>query len=192
MATRSHSVAEMAAATLGDPSAKERVGHMIADRRLIKQLIILRHFKKITQKQIADHMGCDTSKISKIEAGFDSNLKFGDILGYVTALGLGFVATLTDPSTPIAGQIKAHVFRIDALLKELSALAAASGNDRAITEGIDRFYKEVLFNFLKNFKDQYGSFLSCTEIDFGEEEEKYEAEESIEDLVHEDAAVAVT
>lgn len=193
MATRSHSVAEMAAATLGDPSAKERVERMIADRRLIEHLVLFRHIKKITQKQVADHMGCDTSKISKMEAGFDHNLKFGDIIGYLSAMKMGFGVTLTDPSSPLADRIKGHVFRIDTLLQELAELAKAAGDDLTITEGIDRFYKEVLFNFLKNFKDRYDTFQSYMEIDFGEkDEEKEEVQESIEEPVPEEIAVAVS
>jgi len=144
MTRRSHSVAEMAADILGDPSAKERVEKLIANRRLIKQLILQRILRKKTQTEVARHMGCTSSKISRMEAGSDQDLKLGDILGYLSALDMGFSITLTDPASPISDRIRQVVFRIDELLQELRDLAAPY--DDEINNGIDRFYHEVLFN----------------------------------------------
>ena len=158
MAHRSHSVAEMAADILDDPSAKERVEKLISNRRLIKQLVLQRHLKEKTQSEVAEYMRCDTSKISRMEAGSDQDLKLGDILGYLSALDMSVSMVLTDPTSPIADRIKQYVFRIDTLLKELSNLSSLSGDEK-ITNGIHRFYHEVLFNFIKNcFACSYSGF----------------------------------
>jgi len=54
MARISHSVAEMAADILDDPSAKERVEKLIANRRLIEQLILQRLLREKTQTEVAN------------------------------------------------------------------------------------------------------------------------------------------
>ncbi|MDP8275250.1 MAG: hypothetical protein RAO92_02480 [Candidatus Euphemobacter frigidus] len=178
MARISHSVAEMAADILDDPSAKERVEKLIANRRLIEQLILQRLLREKTQTEVAKHMGCHTSKISRMEAGSDQDLKLGDILGYLSALDMNLSMILADPTSPIADRIKHAVFQIDDLLQELRDLAAPYDDDK-INEGIDRFYHEVLFNFIKNFKSTYDEFRDRSQISFPEEE--VSAEGVIED-----------
>ena len=178
MARISHSVAEMAADILDDPSAKERVEKLIANRRLTEQLILQRLLREKTQTEVAKHMGCHTSKISRMEAGSDQDLKLGDILGYLSALDMNLSMILADPTSPIADRIKHAVFQIDDLLQELRDLAAPYDDDK-INEGIDRFYHEVLFNFIKNFKSTYDEFRDRSQISFPEEE--VSAEGVIED-----------
>jgi len=176
MAHRSHSVAEMAADILDDPSAKERVEKLISNRRLIKQLVLQRHLKEKTQSEVAEYMRCDTSKISRMEAGSDQDLKLGDILGYLSALDMSVSMVLTDPTSPIADRIKQYVFRIDTLLKELSNLSSLSGDEK-ITNGIHRFYHEVLFNFIKNFMNTYDEFRDHLQIPFLEANNPVEEEQ---------------
>lgn len=176
MAHRSHSVAEMAADVLGDPSAKERVEKLIANRRLIEQLVLQRILREKNQTEVAKSMGCHTSKISRLEAGSDQDLKLGDILGYLSALDMGLSMTLTNPTSPIADRIKHAVFQIDDLLQDLRDLAAPYDDDK-INEGIDRFYHEVLFNFIKRFQSAYESFRNRSQIAFSEEGEPVEAVE---------------
>ena len=177
MARISHSVAEMAADILDDPSAKERVEKLITNRRLIEQLVLQRLLREKTQTEVAKHMGCHTSKISRMEAGSDQDLKLGDILGYLSALDMNLSMILSDPTSPIADRIKHAVFQIDDQLKELTGLASLSG-DEQITSGIDRFYHEVLFNFIKNFKSTYDEFRDRLQISFpGEEESAGEVDE---------------
>ena len=144
MTRRSHSVAEMAADILNDPSAKERVEKLIANRKLIKQLTLQRLLREKTQTEVAKHMGCRTSKISRMEAGSDLDLKLGDILGYLSALDMGCSMILTDPTSPASDRIRQIVFRIDELLQELIDLAVP--HDDKIDNEIYRFYHKTLFN----------------------------------------------
>jgi len=104
-----------------------------------------------------------------MEAGSDQDLKLGDILGYLSALDMNLSMILADPTSPIADRIKHAVFQIDDLLQELRDLAAPYDDDK-INEGIDRFYHEVLFNFIKNFKSTYDEFRDRLQISFPEEE----------------------
>jgi len=109
MTRRSHSVAEMAADILDDPSAKERVEQLIANRKLIEQLILQRLLLEKTQTEVARYMGCNTSKISRMEAGSDQDLKLGDILGYLSALDMNLSMILSAPTSPITDRFKVEV-----------------------------------------------------------------------------------
>lgn len=187
MARISHSVAEMAVDILDDPSAKERVEKLIANRRLIEQLILQRLLREKTQTEVAKHMGCHTSKISRMEAGSDQDLKFGDILGYLSALDMDLSMILVDPTSPIAVRIKHAVFQIDDQLKKLTKLASFSG-DEEITRGIDRFYREVLFKFFRNFKNTYDEFRDRLQISFPGEEESTEGVDEVQEISPEEVS----
>ena len=109
MTRRSYSVAEMAADILDDPSAKEKVEELITNRKLIEQLTLQRLLREKTQTEVAKHMGCRTSKISRMEAGSDLDLKLGDILGYLSALDMNLSMILSDPISPITDRFKVEV-----------------------------------------------------------------------------------
>lgn len=155
MSKEFESVSEAAAHLAGDPDVKERVEQEISRSQIVKILLNLRAHKGMTQKEIAELMACDPSKISKLESGNDLNLKWGDIVQYLSALGAGVSIMIEDESLPAASRIKQHVFRIRDLLEELADLAKEVGDDTDITDKIHQFYGEVLFNFLARFQDSY-------------------------------------
>lgn len=155
MSKEFESVSEAAAHLAGDPDVKERVEREISRSQIVKILLNLRAHKGITQKEIAERMACDPSKISKLESGNDLNLKWGDIVRYLSALGAGVSVMIEDESLPAASRIKQHVFRIRDLLEELAELAKEVGDDTNITDKIHQFYGEVLMNFLARFRDSY-------------------------------------
>ena len=162
------SVAEIAARLAGDEKVKGRVEREIQHSRMVTTLLQLRLQKGKTQKQIAEYMGCDPSKISKLEAGNDLQLKWMDIMGYLSALGVSVNILFDDPSIPAAGRIKQHVFAIDDLLNKLAGLAQEVGDDTQIVDKIHQFYGKVLFNFLKRFGDSYKKLLPFVKFDESE------------------------
>jgi transcriptional regulator with XRE-family HTH domain len=178
MARRSDSVAEMAADLLDDPAAGERMEKLVGERRLVEQLTFQRLKLGKSQTEVARRMGCNPSKVSRMEAGFDRDLKLGDILDYLSALDMGLFLTLINPASPIADRIKQAVFQIDALLQDLRDLAAPY-DDKEINQGIDRFYHEVLFNFIKRFKSTYDSFCERSQIVFSQEGEPIESKRGL-------------
>ncbi len=153
MNKRPESVAETAAYLADDEKIKEQVEQEIACSKMVTWLVQLRIQKKVTQKQIAEYIKCDPSKISKIEAGNDFQLKWMDIVGYLFALGVRPSILVEDTSLPAASRIKQHVFAIHTLLEELANLAEEVGDDTRIVDKIHQFYGEVLFNFLAKFGD---------------------------------------
>lgn len=145
-------VAEAAAQLAEDQSMAAKVQSAIACNSVVSTLLRLRVEKGLTQEQIAETMKCDPSKVSRIESGSDRQLKLMDIVGYALALQVELSLTFDDSGLPAAQRIKQCVFRIDDDLKKLAALAQKVGAEDEITREIDRFYKEVLFNFLVRFK----------------------------------------
>jgi transcriptional regulator with XRE-family HTH domain len=152
MTTKSKTVAQLAAALAGDPKVEQEVQQEIANSSLVSYLLSLRVSKGLTQEQIAESMKCDASKISRLEAGNDANLRWPDLAGYVAALKLNMCLLFEDPSVPLAERIKEYVFRIHKDLEELTALAQQAGDDK-LTQKIHQFSGEVLLNFLIRHKD---------------------------------------
>lgn len=134
---------------------KEIVQQEINQSRLITALLGLRIQKGMSQKEVADAMGCTASKISKIEGGSDTNLKWGDITGYLSALGISMSVLFDDSSLPAAHRIKHMVLEIHKLLEGLAGLAQEVSDDEEIVSKIHQFYGEVLFNFLVRFEKNH-------------------------------------
>lgn len=150
---QSNETARAAALLAGDPTVEAAVQREITMSSMVTRLMSMRVAKDVTQEKVAAEMDCDASKISRLEAGNDSSLKWNDILAYARALDLELTIFFADRELPAAARIKHCVLEIDRGLQELAALAKSSGADEKITQGIHRFYAEVLFNFLKSFKD---------------------------------------
>ena len=146
-------VSQAAAFLADDPEVKERVENEILKNQLVSTMIRIRVDKGISQKVVADAMHCDPSKISKLEAGNDEHLKWIDVVGYLTALGVNFNISFEDKNMSAADKIKHHVFMIHDLLEQLADLAKEVGDDRDFTDKIKQFYGEVLFNFMMRFGD---------------------------------------
>ena len=162
------SVAEIAAHLADDKKIKGRVENEIKRNRMVSVLLQLRIQKGKTQKEVAEYIGCDPSKISKLESGNDLQLKWTDIVAYLSALGIRLNIHFEDPSLPSAGRIKQHVFAIHGLLEELAGLAQQVGDDTKIVDKIHQFYGEVLLNFLTKFGDSYKKLLPFVKFDESE------------------------
>ena len=85
---RFKSVAEAAEFLAVDDTVKNLVQDEIDNSQIVNNLLRLRLRKGVSQKELSRSMGCDSSKISRIEAGNDVQLKIGDISQYASALGV--------------------------------------------------------------------------------------------------------
>ncbi len=98
-----HSVSEMVHEASGDEGFAAAYERRLAERRIIKDLMIKRATSGLSQKDVARSFGCTQSKISKLESMTDSELTIGDLAKYSRALGLELRITLAPKdSTPIA------------------------------------------------------------------------------------------
>jgi transcriptional regulator with XRE-family HTH domain len=132
---------------------------------MVSTLLHLRTEKGLSQQEIAEQMGCDPSKISRLETGTDFQLKWVDIIKYLHALGVRLNIMFQDDSLSAASQIKQHVFAIHELLQQLAALAEEVGDDEDLIDKIHQFYGEVLFNFVERFEDSYEKLLSGIQVE---------------------------
>ena len=101
--------------------------------QLVNTLLQLRIEKGISQKELAKRIGCDPSKISRLEAGNDLQLKIGDVRQYLSALDVTMNMVFEDTSLPVAKKVD---------------------GDEVIINKIHVFCSEVLFNFLSRFGDK--------------------------------------
>ena len=148
----SNSAAEAFAALSGDGNLKGRIQEEVDRCRLVDALVQMRLQKGVSQKQLAERMNCNPSKISRLEAGTDDTLKIGDVRDYVLGLNVGMSMIFEDQELPVAEQIKQHVFSIHEKLERLVKIAAMVDGDKEIIDKINQFYKEVLFNFITKFQ----------------------------------------
>ena len=153
---RFKSVAEAAAFLAVDDTVKNLVQDEIDNSQIVNNLLRLRLRKGVSQKELSKSMGCDSSKISRMEAGNDLQLKIGDISQYASALGIQMNVVFEDTTLPVAEQITCNVFSIHEKLEQLVGLAKQVDGDETIINAINSFYKEVLFNVLVRFADSHG------------------------------------
>jgi predicted XRE-type DNA-binding protein len=60
----------------------------LANRKIVKDLMVLRATQGLSQKDVALRLGCTQSRISKLESMTDADLRIGDLSKYAEALGL--------------------------------------------------------------------------------------------------------
>jgi transcriptional regulator with XRE-family HTH domain len=111
----------------------------VENQEAVNILVSMRVAEGLTQKELADMLGCTQSRISKLEQGRDEDLRIKDFLDYTRATGEAVWITVGTPT--ISETVKLHIRAIRRLLEELVKLP---GEDRAIRDGISRFLDEIL------------------------------------------------
>ncbi len=155
MSDRLNSAADAAAFLTEDESVKQSVQREVRESQVIWMLSNLRMSQGLSQREVADRMGCHPSKISKLESASDRNISWADVVLYANAVKHKPVLLFEPFDAPAADMIKFHVFSIRDRLEELRKLAVKLGRNDEISEQIHQFYGEVLFNFLAKFFDSY-------------------------------------
>ena len=135
----------------GDKTIVQKVEANLVKTRLVTIMSEARVRKDITQRDVADKMRTSVSKISRLEASNDDDLRLGDIKAYLSAIGLDVSIAILDKSSPTTNRIKHYVFEIERLLNHLTSLAKGCKDDKSIVDGIARFRGEVLYNFLVKY-----------------------------------------
>jgi len=161
-----HEVAKMAAQLCDDPAAEQGVLDHAQRVRLISMLERMRIDQNLSQREMAKKMGYTPSRLCRMEASADADLKFGDILAYINALGMNMCLTFDSEQQPAAHRIKSHVAAIHKLLEELCALAKHVGQGDLLASKIKEFYGEVLFNFLLGYVKNYDALPESPPLQF--------------------------
>lgn len=91
----------------------------IDERSLSRHITILRHMLKLTQKDIAEKIGCSQSKISKIENSPDREISVKDLADYSDALGLSMLIRWERKDTNIVDRVKYHYCKLRDSLEKI-------------------------------------------------------------------------
>lgn len=148
--TKYASVADMVRSVSEDRQFADDFERRVNSRRLVKHLFALRSGKNMSQKDIAERVGCSQSRISKLESGNDEDLRLADLAAYLRALGLDLCLVFGQQDSTLVNKIKYHALAIKRLLTELGKLAQT---DERIAEGVAGFHGEAFFNLIKIFRD---------------------------------------
>ena len=105
------SVTEMVRDMFGveDPEFVEKFEERSRRRALVRALSVLRNRASLSQKELAQKMGCGQPKISKLESGVDADLSVRDILGYLEATGFEAKITFLSGEGAPLSEVKLHI-----------------------------------------------------------------------------------
>lgn len=119
-------------------------------RRLVSQLAILRNFKGISQADVAEQCGCNQSRISKLENGFDEDVTVDDLKAYAKLCDCDLTIVFNSKGGTLADRVKYHATCIKECFDELNELVKG---DQIIARGFAKLLVESLFSFVKIVKD---------------------------------------
>jgi transcriptional regulator with XRE-family HTH domain len=139
------SVSQMVRETADDAFA-QAFEERLRERRIIKELAVLRAGRGLTQADVAEEMGCTQSRISKLESARDADLTLGDLARYAGAVGFRLGVVLEPRETTPVGRVKRLASRI---AEELDHLAGLARGDRRIAQGVAGFFNEAFFNLVR-------------------------------------------
>lgn len=148
--TRFQKVSDLMADVLpDDPEFVTELEEQIDKRRLVRGLATLRNCKNVSQADIADVLGCGQSRISKLENGYDSDVRMSDIEAYAKVLGCDVQVVFGSRELSIVDEVKIHAFRIKDCFGRLAELAKS---DEDVARGVAEFHIEALFNLAEIVK----------------------------------------
>lgn len=139
-------MSEMIKDMSSDAAFANAVTKEIENKRIGKFLFSQRCKHDLTQKQMAEKIGCSQGRISKIESSYDRDISIGDLLDYAKALDLQLEMGYRHHSARIVDLIKYHAFKIKDYLNQLATLAQ---NDENMEEGVAKFHLEAKHNIDK-------------------------------------------
>lgn len=126
-----------------DSDFANTVSKEIENKRMGKFLFAQRCKHSLTQKQLAEKIGCSQGRVSKIENSYDRDISIGDLLDYAKALDLQLEMGYRHHSARIVDLIKYHAFKIKHYLNQLAIM---SQNDEEMEKGVAKFHLEAKHN----------------------------------------------
>jgi transcriptional regulator with XRE-family HTH domain len=147
--TRYESVSQMVRQTTDDAFAAE-FERLLRSQRIVKDLMVLRATRELSQEDVAKKMRCTQSRISKLESSKDVDLSLGDLAKYANAVGFRVGVMLEPEGTTAVDRVKWLAFQIKHQLDQLADLAK---DDQKIAHGVADFFSEAFFNLVSMLQD---------------------------------------
>jgi transcriptional regulator with XRE-family HTH domain len=126
-----------------DENFKKDAIKQISENGLGKFLFFLRCEHRMTQKELAEKMGCTQGRVSKIESAKDDSLSIKDFIDYGNALGLELEIGFRSKEMKWVDMVKYHAFQMQRYLNNIVQVAK---EDKALEEGALNFCFETLKN----------------------------------------------
>jgi transcriptional regulator with XRE-family HTH domain len=174
--TTHNSVTELASAAGASAKFTKGLATRLAKRRIVNHLVALRGARELSQKDIADKLGCTQSKVSKLENSEDDDLRLGDLRLYADAIGLNLGLLLSERRLGSLGRIKVHAFQIRA---ELDRLVQMAKGDDAMTCGVAHVHDEMLYNLVRLVGDSLTKLIAQSAESLHDFDEEDDAEPQI-------------
>lgn len=143
MAKQFKNVADLITGLSEDENFKKDAIKHISENGLGKFLAFLRCEHRLTQKAIAEKIGCTQGRISKIESAKDDSLSIRDFIDYGNALGLELEIGFRSKKMKWVDMVKYHAFQMQRYLNNIVQVAK---EDKALEEGALNFCFETLRN----------------------------------------------
>jgi len=143
MAKQFKNVADLITVLSEDENFKKNAVKQISENGLGKFLAFLRCEHRLTQKELAEKVGCTQGRISKIESAKDENLSIKDFIDYGNALGLELEMGFRSKRMRWVDMVKYHAFEMQ---KYLNRMVDVAKEDKAIEAGVLDFHLEALKN----------------------------------------------
>jgi transcriptional regulator with XRE-family HTH domain len=115
----------------------------IAERKLVKDLAILRSARGLSQADVAKKLDRSQSWVSKLEHGTDDELCLGDLRAYLSVFGLEFRAGVVKQNATIVDEVKLLAF---AIRQKLITLAGMAKEGDELVEHIAQFFGDAFHN----------------------------------------------
>jgi len=144
------SVSEVLRDAAPDKAFLKEFDEHIAERQLIKRLIALRAARGLSQRDIAEKIGCTQSRLSKLENSKDADIKLGDLREYAAAVGCELLVGPLPRDMKPTYKVKCHTA---AIMKSMDDLAHLAKSDKEIAEGVGDFFHELVVNFVLRLRD---------------------------------------
>lgn len=144
-----NSVTDLARHTLDNQELAGQVEERILRSQITKKLLALRAARDLSQTDIANRMQCTQSRISKLESGFDEDMRLGDLAEYLSAMDLQLGVLIRKRGTTLVDEMKFHAASIQRILGQLTETA---GNDKEIARGVLQFIVDAVGNLTNLFR----------------------------------------
>jgi transcriptional regulator with XRE-family HTH domain len=125
-----NSISEVVRETSERTSFADAVEGRLSRRRIVKDLKVLRATQGLSQKDIAEKLGCTQSRISELESMIDANLRIGDISKYADVLGLELRIILESTDRSPVARAKKQGVALDATRERARRRSVSTRNPR--------------------------------------------------------------
>lgn len=118
--THYDNVVELVDALSDDRAFVREFDGRLSERQFVKSLIVLRTKAGLSQKELAERLGCTQSKISKLESSKDCELGFGDVINYSRSVGHDLRFLLVPSDADVFDEIELHACIIKRLAERFA------------------------------------------------------------------------